>query len=246
MPRLSACSFLQASPMSYFEPDSSLLSSGEKRKITRLRKDLLAWFSLNGRNFPWRNPGASDFQKICVELLLQRTRAETVAAVYPHFFKRFNNWQELVYAPASELEERLRPIGLWRRRAVSIKGLAVYAAERGGAFPSCPLELAKVPGVGQYVMNAILLFQHGENRPLLDVNMARVLERFVRPRIRADIRFDPWLQAAAHWLVRDLPIETNWATLDFAAAICASRRPSCGACIVSQHCNWEHRLVLRP
>lgn len=232
--------------MSYFEPDSSLLSSGEKRKITLLRKDLLAWSSLNGRNFPWRSNGASDFEKICVELLLQRTRAETVAAFYPYFFGRFNNWQDLVNASASELEEHLRPIGLWRRRAASIKGLAVYAAQRGGAFPSDPLELAKVPGVGQYVMNAILLFQHGENRPLLDVNMARVLERFVRPRVRADIRYDPWLQAAAYWLVRDLPIKTNWATLDFSAAICVSKRPSCNACLVSQHCNWEHRLAPRP
>lgn len=116
------------------------------------------------------------------------------------------------------LEEVLRPIGLWRRRAVSIKSLATYAAEHDGIFPSDERELSRVPAVEQYVSNAIMLFQHGKARPLVDVNMARVLERYLRPRRLADIRHDPWLQEASHWLVDcDDPVRVNWAALDFAA-----------------------------
>lgn len=85
----------------------------------------------------------------------------------------------------AELEEAFKPIGLWRRRAISMKSLAEYAAARAGSFPDDPAELAKVPGVSQYVSNAILLFQHDQPRPLVDVNMARVIERFVRPRARS-------------------------------------------------------------
>ncbi|MDA7455293.1 hypothetical protein N8844_04470 [Planktomarina temperata] len=59
--------------MRYVEPDFGLLSIGEKRKITNLRKDLLGWFSRYGRNLPWRSARASKFEKICVEVLLQRT-----------------------------------------------------------------------------------------------------------------------------------------------------------------------------
>lgn len=66
------------------EPDP--LTRGEKVKITRLRKDLLTWFDANGRDLPWRRSSASDFEQICVEVLLQRTRAETVAKFYPVFF----------------------------------------------------------------------------------------------------------------------------------------------------------------
>ncbi len=189
-------------------------------------------------HFRGGDPGATNFHKVCFELLLQRTRAETVARIYPHFFGMFQGWRDLRAVSVEELEEQLKPIGLWRRRARSIKGLAEYAAARNGVFPSNEKELASLAGVGQYVANAILLFQHGQPRPLLDGNMARVIERFIRLRRLADLRYDPWLQAASHWLVRcDDPISINWATLDFASAVCVPATPYCEDCVLSSRCN---------
>lgn len=105
-------------------------------------------------------------------------------------------------------------------------------------FPSTEKELARVPAVGQYVGNAILLFQHDKPRPLVDVNMARVVERVLRPRRLADIRHDPWLQSAAAWLVRSSPVETNWAVLDFAAKVCRARNPLCDECPLARQCSF--------
>ena len=113
-------------------------------------------------------------------MLLQRTRAETVARIYSEFFERFSSWNDLAAASIQELEKHFRPIGLWKRRARSIKQLAEYAAARNGMFPSTHHELVTIPAVGQYTANAILLFQHRQPRPLLDVNMARLIERFIR------------------------------------------------------------------
>ncbi|WP_109792733.1 hypothetical protein [Minwuia thermotolerans] len=215
------------------------LSRADKVKITRLRSNLLRWYATNGRDFPWRRDSTSVFERICVEVLLQRTRAETVSSMYGTFFGRFRSWEEIAGARIDELEEQFKPIGLWRRRARSMHGLATYAADHRGIFPSTETGLAKVPAVGQYVANAILLFQHGRRRPLLDVNMARVLERHVRPRRLADIRHDPWLQAAARWLVRDGdPAIVNWATLDFASTTCKPRNPACPGCTVSRTCQF--------
>lgn len=213
------------------------LTRGQKARITRLRRSLLDWYAVHGRDLPWRHDRANTFERICVEVLLQRTRAETVAKVYPAFFGRFRSWADIAAVPVEELEEHFKPIGLWQRRARSMKALSKFAAERGGQFPDTVDGLARVPAVGQYVANAILVFQHGENRPLLDVNMARVIERYVRPRRLADIRFDPWLQEAAHWLVRgEKPVDINWAVLDFASAICTARNRCCSECPVSRRC----------
>jgi A/G-specific adenine glycosylase len=218
------------------------LTRRDKLRITRTRTVLLGWFAENGRDLPWRAAGASTYEKICVEVLLQRTRAETVAGIYSSFFTRFSGWTEIAQADRAELEEHLKPIGLWKRRAVSIQGLARYAEAHCGIFPADAREHADIPGVGQYVSNAILLFQHGKARPLLDVNMARVLERVVRPRVLADIRFDPWLQEAAAWLVNgDRPELVNWAVLDYAAAVCKARSPCCDRCQIRQSCPWSRR-----
>ena len=221
-------------------PDSApddRVTRGERAKLTRLRATLIGWYQQHGRQFPWREPTASTFERICVEVLLQRTRAETVAVLYPRFFSYFPDWDSIARARPAELECVLRPIGLWHLRARSLKQLATYAAARGGVFPADPDELAKVPAVGQYVRNAILLFQHGKSRPLVDVNMSRVLERFLRRRRLSDIRYDPWLQGAAHWLVRgQQAIETNWACLDFASAVCIARTPRCSSCPLFSRC----------
>ena len=215
------------------------LTRGERTRIAQARTKLLAWFGMHGRSFPWRSDSASVYERVCVEVLLQRTRAETVAKHYSSFFDKYPDWSRLAAAPVQELEEALKPIGLWRRRARSVSALAQYADKRGGVFPENERDLSLVPAVGQYVASAILLFQYGKPKPLIDVNMARFFERYIRPRRLADIRHDPWLQDACHWLVdcQD-PARVNWATLDHAAVTCRARNPLCSSCELHARCNY--------
>lgn len=221
-------------------PSPDPLLPREKRKLTGLARDLLAWAEANGRKLPWRSATASTYEKIAVEVLLQRTTAAAVAKFYDRFFSRFGSWEMLARSTPEDLEEFLKPLGLWRRRANSLLGLARHAASVGGLFPADPASHAEIPAVGQYVSNAIMVFQHGRPSPLLDVNMARVIERFVRPRRLADIRYDPWLQEAARWYARGTNcVAANWAILDFAALVCKARRPLCEICPVNRRCSYS-------
>ena len=180
------------------------------------------------------------FEKVVVEVLLQRTTATAVSRFYDAFIARFPSWQVLALSEVQDLEAFLKPLGLWRRRAISLLGLARYASANEGKFPADPAEHKAIPAAGQYVSNAILSFQHGKPMPLLDVNMARVIERFLRPRRLADIRHDPWLQAAASYLVRAQDAErANWATLDFASMVCRVGRPLCESCPVQLRCSFR-------
>ena len=88
------------------------LMRGQKVRITRLRSSLFDWYAVHGRALPWRHDRANTFERICIEVLLQRTRAETVAKVYPAFFGRFRSWADIAGADVEELEERFKPIGL--------------------------------------------------------------------------------------------------------------------------------------
>ena len=222
------------------------LTSVQKRRLTLLSRDLRSWSQRNGRSFPWRTDDTSTYEAVVVEVLLQRTTATAVSRFYERFFERFSNWESLAAANEADLEEFLKPLGLWRRRAASLVGLARYAAARRGVFPSDPREHVNIPAVGQYVSNAILLFQEGKPAPLLDVNMARVVERFLRPRRLADIRYDPWLQEATTYLVRRDPVEVNWAALDFAALVCKARMPLCDTCPVMSRCAFPRREASSP
>ncbi len=213
-------------------------------KIKFFQEGLLKWFKNNGRHhFPWRNKSASNYQLIISEVLLQRTKAETVARFYPGFIKQFPSWKNLDAVSKKQLEKALQPIGLFRQRAASIKRLSREMVKRNGRFPKDRGEIDKLPAVGQYIGNAIDLFINKKPSPLIDVNMARVLERFFGKRKLADIRHDPYLQKLALDFVRNKNSkELNWAILDFASLICKAKQPICNNCLISLKCLYINKL----
>jgi A/G-specific adenine glycosylase len=162
-----------------------------------------------------------------------------VEAFWPTFIKRFPSWKALADATPREVEDVLRPIGLAKQRAPRLHALGTIMAARKGRFPECREEIESLPGVGQYIANAVFTFGHGISQPLLDVNMARVLERYFGTRQLADIRYDPYLQSLGRSVVRYRdPVSVNWAILDLAALICTPRRPLCTKCPVARGCKY--------
>jgi A/G-specific adenine glycosylase len=209
------------------------------RRVIAFRRLLLAWFQVEGRAFPWRDPNASRYVQVISEVLLQRTRAEAVAAFFPRFIHRFRAWNKLAAATEKELQVFLEPIGLWRRRAAVLRALGKEMRARKGRFPSTRMEIEALPGIGQYIASAVLLFCHDGRQPLLDVNMARVLERCFGERKMADIRYDPWLQALSRRVVNSRKaIQINWAVLDLASRICTVRQPQCTLCPLRSCCRY--------
>ena len=214
----------------------------ESPRVLIFRRRLVRWFAREGRSFPWRSPSASSYARVVSEILLQRTRAVSVGKFLPAFLERFASWRQLANATENDLQTFLEPIGLWRRRAASLLALAQEMEAREGRFPVSREEIETLPGIGQYVASAVMLFNHGAAEPLLDVNMARVLERFFGPRKLVDIRYDPWLQALAHRVVDcKKAMEVNWGVLDLAAKICITQNPLCDSCPLGTSCRYTLR-----
>ena len=215
------------------------------KEVAWFRRRLLRWFSINGREFPWRRRSCTSYQIILAEVLLQRTRAETVAEFHPRFVRHWPSWTKLAMASEEELRSFIQPIGLWRRRSASLLRLASEMARRRGRFPKKREEIESLPGVGQYITNAILLFCHGDPQPLLDVNMARVLERFFGPRKLVDIRYDPYLQTLSYKVVAgNDSVSTNWAVLDLASLVCKNKNPQCRICPLVNKCRYAEQLQM--
>ena len=201
--------------------------------IEWFRDRVLEWAAANGRDFPWRHT-TDEYRIVVTEILLQQTTATAVERLYSSFFDRFPNWQSLYAASEGEVEDALRPLGLYRQRSKRLKALAAWVAEHGWQLPSTRDELEDVPGIGQYVASVLLAVKYGEPEPMLDVNMARVLERFFGERELADLRDDPWLQLLARQSAAGAC--PGWAVLDFAATVCRKRVRLCSACVLVHRC----------
>jgi A/G-specific adenine glycosylase len=217
------------------------------KNIIELQDKLLQWYSINGRKFPWRNKGLSNYQLVIAETLLQRTKAETVSKFFIKFIKEFPSWQSITNSEQNIIEEYLKPVGLYRQRAKRLKLLASEMVKRNGRLPKDRTELESIPFLGQYIANAIELIIFNKPSPLIDVNMSRVLERYFGERKMADIRYDPYLQKLSYKIV-DHPNakEINWSILDFAALVCKSQKPLCNICPFSLKCTFFNRCRVKP
>ena len=208
-----------------------------RSEIAWFRQRLQYWFEYNRREFPWRS--SPDPYVICIaEVFLQQTTAAKVADFLGAFTSRFPDWNALAKATPDEIQGVIFPLGLYRRRAQTIHSLASAVVKLDG-LPRTRQGLEKLPGIGQYIANVLLVVLQHKRVPFLDTNMSRVLERFFGPRELADIRDDPYLQTLARKIVnvRDT-LYANWMILDFAAIVCTKRRPRCLDCPLSKRCRY--------
>lgn len=208
-------------------------------RIPWFREQLLSWYTQYGRSFPWRESGRTPYEILVAEILLQRTTAARVAEAYPAFLAQYPSWKALIEGQQEQLHQFLRPLGLWKQKAEVFQSLAQSMEELGGSLPVTRSELEQLPGVGQYIASAVLLVVHRVAEPLVDVNMARVLERFFGPRKLADIRYDSYLQTLARRVVEgEQSLQLNWAILDFGALICKVGQPAWHVCPLQEKCSF--------
>ena len=215
------------------------LPSEAVERIPWLRRRLLSWFKRNGRSFPWRDPERTPYEVVVAEILLQRTTAAGVARTYAGFIERYPSWEALAQAPHEGLENALRPLGLWRQKAVAFQQLAQSIEERGGVVPRSRTELERLPRIGPYTASTVLAIVYGRAEPLLDVNMARCLWRFFGSVELTTEGPKRWLHALALRLVGGKrSLQVNWAVLDFGALVCKAGRPRCQECPLRARCQY--------
>src|SRR6188768_2950286 len=106
-----------------------------KKKIEFFQHTILEWYHANGRKFYWRRRGLTNYQYVIAEVLLQRTKAETVAAFYPSFIQEFPNWKSLAIASLKKIEKNLTSIGLYTQRSIRLRHLAIEMVKRNGRLP---------------------------------------------------------------------------------------------------------------
>jgi len=187
------------------------------------------------------------YEVIVAEILLQRTTAAGVAQAYPGFVDRYPSWASLGQAPLEDLEKALRPLGLWRQKALAFQQLARSIEANGGVVPRTRKGLEHLPGIGPYTASAVLAIVFGRAEPLLDVNVARLLGRFLGSSESAESSPGRSLRALALRLVRSKRgLEVNWAALDFGALVCRARSPRCPECPLRSRCAYARSLQLQP
>ncbi|MFC2016893.1 DNA-binding protein [Chloroflexota bacterium] len=204
--------------------------------VENLRSDLLKWWSLGKRHFPWRET-RDPYKILIAETLLHRTRAHQVVPLYELFLKRFPNVQTLAKSTPSELTELIHSAGLhWRWKL--LHSLVVEINIRfQGQIPDAFEDLTSLPGVSHYIASALRCFAFGYPEAILDTNTVRVTGRLLGLPVNDSSRRSKLFRAILQSLLDPLKHrEFNFALIDFAAAVCKAKIPLCINCPLSAYC----------
>jgi DNA (cytosine-5)-methyltransferase 1 len=204
------------------------------------RAGLIAWHAENGRDYPWREQ-VDAWHVLMAEVCLHRTRADQVRPVYEAL-------AELAPTPAAMVENAdeairvMRSLGLRWRAENMLRIAQALVDEHDGEVPSEELELRRLPGVGDYVANAVLTFGFGRRAVIVDTNTERIVGRVCgrEKTPRWQLRLD--LHEFAGRAGPDAAF--NYALLDLGALVCRAGAPLCDECPVGdRHCA-THRMAL--
>lgn len=209
-------------------------SSPEILNHPHFRNAVLKWSESVNRDLPWRST-RDPWSVLVSEVMSQQTQVERVVPKWLEFLERFPTASALAEASLGEA------ISLWvglgyNRRAAMLHQCAQELVHRyGGRVPDDLDALLGLPGIGPYTARAVLAFAFEADAAVVDTNVGRVLARVSGRTLtsrQAQLLADALVPAGRGW-------EWNQAVLDFGAAVCTKRTPTCGTCPVVRLCEWR-------
>ncbi|MGZ4249141.1 MAG: DNA cytosine methyltransferase [Solirubrobacteraceae bacterium] len=196
------------------------------------RAQLMAWHGAHRRRYPWREHEREPWHALMAELCLQRTRADQVVHVYEALL-RIGPTPRALLDRADALEV-MRSLGLRERSETILKVARALVDLFDGEVPDTDFELRTLPGVGDYVAQAVLCFGFGRRSVLLDTNTMRIVGRVYGhdESRRWQLRLDLHQLAGAS----GPDAEFNHALLDLGALVCRPSTPRCDLCPLRGRC----------
>jgi A/G-specific adenine glycosylase len=215
------------------------LSLPEPKTRKRFQRRLLAWYRQHGRRLPWRRT-RDPYSILVSEIMLQQTQVDRVIPKYHEFLRKYPTLEALAGAPVQEVKRTWYPLG-YNIRPVHLRGIARETLARyDGRLPSEEKALLAFKGIGRYTAGALRSFAFGQDAPILDTNVRRVLGRvFLGPRRMKTLRGQKaWWDLSTALVPPGKAYDFNQALMDFGATWCTPRNPHCLPCPMKGFCKF--------
>ena len=169
--------------------------------------------------------------------MLQQT---TVAAVVPYFQRFMSAFPTLADLAAADEQAVLKHwAGLgYYRRAKHMHQAARTLVAAGGLLPDDPDIWRELPGVGRYILGAVLSQAFDRRMPIIEANSLRVICRlFGQAGDPKSTAVQKWLwQTAEAMLPKSRAGDFNQALMELGALVCTPAQPRCSECPLRRDC----------
>lgn len=173
-------------------------------------------------------------------LILARLSAQCTDArvniVAKTLFMRFPTLESVADCDLAALEETIKPCGLYKTKAKSIKETAeILVRDYGGRVPDTMDELLALPGVGRKIACLMLGDVFGKPHIVTDTHCIRICGRlgFYPESEKNPAKIEKILDGCV-----EKPIQSDFChrIVDFGRDVCTARSPKCTVCPMQSFC----------
>ncbi len=176
------------------------------------------------------------FTVLIATVLSQRSRDENTYEAKRALFEKYPDAASIANAELSDIEELIKPAGVYRVKARRIRDISRIILDRyDGETPSTMEELLTLPGVGRKTANCVLVQSFDTPAIPVDTHVHRISNRMGWVRTDRPAETEEALRALIprrHW------IAINGLMVKHGRNICGPRRPRCEQCYVRQYCAY--------
>lgn len=208
-------------------PDAGAITEA----LEKLYPDALC--SLEYGEDPWRLLVAARLSAQCTD--------ERVNIVTKPLFERFPDAESVTKGDISEIEEIIRPCGLFRTKAKSIFDMSlIICRDFGGRVPDTMEELLSLPGVGRKIANLILGDIYGKGGIVADTHCIRICGRLgFYDTAKKDPLFTE--RTMEKVIPREKQSDFCHRIVLFGREYCTARAPRCSECPLRELCQSEDK-----
>ncbi len=181
-----------------------------------------------------------DYQLLMAVVLSAQSTDKRVNSVTPIIFSKYPTLEDLKKANLSDLEEIIRPVGSFRKKAAFLKGIATRLFDEfNGVVPIDREVLESFPGVGRKTVNVFLGEFYGVPAIAVDTHVERVSKR-----LKLAYLNDSVLDVERK-LMKKVP-KDRWARFHlqmvlFGRYYCKAVKPLCKDCPLKEFCREKKK-----
>lgn len=180
--------------------------------------------------------GGDGWRLLVMARLSAQCTDERVNIVCRELFRRFPDAMSMAQGELSEIENIIRPCGLYSTKAKSIKEMsAKLVCEYGGVIPRDIDSLLEFPGVGRKIANLILGDLYGMGGIVADTHFMRICGRlgFYGEGLRDAKKVERIMEK---YIPRECQTDFCHRIVHFGRDICRARSPLCEKCPLNVKC----------
>jgi len=212
--------------------------------IIEINKLLIDFFCIPKRESPLPPP----LDMLLATILSQNTNDQNSFKAYTNLKNKYKDWNQLISADVSEIENEIRIAGLTKQKAKALKEAVTFIKEKYGFNELKKIglkdnldaiaELTQINGVGVKTASCLLLFSLNKDVCPVDTHVFRTVNRIGI--VSSSNRDKTFFQLNENFPT-DIAHSFHTNLIRLGREVCKPKNPSCGICPLLNKCNYDKK-----